>query len=113
MFDGVKDVKLSSTEVTVQSEMDLHRVGVGVLGYSRFFFFKLHHRIVCAVTLNCSTWRASDMFCCELFVCVSPGGNEEDISLFSMQRSAAAKEDGRTKALNNILNMDCSGRVSP
>lgn len=65
------------------------------------------------MTLNCSVWRACDYCCCELFVCMSSGGNEEAISLFTMQHSAGAKEDRHTKAFNNILNMDRSRRVSP
>ncbi|KAG7244907.1 hypothetical protein INR49_024304 [Caranx melampygus] len=40
-------------------------------------------------------------------------GNEEAISLFTMQHSAGAKEDRHTKASNNILNMDRSRRGSP
>lgn len=44
---------------------------------------------------------------------MSRGGNEEAISLFTMQHSAGAKEDRHTKASNNVLNMGRSRRVSP
>ncbi len=40
---------------------------------------------------------------------MSSGGNEEAISLFTMQHSAGTKEDRHTKAFNNVLNMDAAG----
>lgn len=71
-------------------------------------------RIYCWVILNCFLWRVCVcVWSVRLRAVCLHGGNDEDISLFSMRRSAGREEDGHIKAFNNVLNMDCSRRVGP
>lgn len=92
VFDMVKDIPLSSIYATEQSETDLHWEGVCFLA---IMFSKIPEpNVQWPLIVLCGVHVISGVVSCVL--CMSSGGNEGAIALFTMQHSAGAEEGRHT-----------------